>query len=203
MYTGRTITASLQKDGAVIIHYLVNSRSFKNRILHPSEGTVAVVPDQNSLDDFRNPYVTYNCLRHNENICVISNGSQTDPIFEKIIRGTMPRDALAQVMYGMDYEFDSQDTPRIAACASLNEKKIFVGLIKNNELHIKEIQLNTNKLFLISTNEFSSIRYDEKSFDNYEYDTFEDTFEKTPFFDLEHNILKLEVILGNKISCQI
>lgn len=196
MYTGRSLLASIQDD-KLKLNYLVNSRSFKNREFYFSEGAVAVVPNKDSLDDFRNPYVTYNCLRYNDHFSVLSNGSQTDPIYEKIVRGVPPRDALVQVMHGMDYEFDSQNTPRIAIYACIESYNIYTAIVKEDEIHIKEIALSPNKLFMLTTNEFNQISYDKNA---YEVQANTDLLKSSPIIEMEHNILTLEVTMKNKVE---
>ena len=53
---------------------------------------------------FKNPYIAYNCLRVAGRTVVASNGSQTDPIAEKIAAGMPLRDALATTLWVLDYE---------------------------------------------------------------------------------------------------
>jgi IMP cyclohydrolase len=143
--------------GSVYLHYRVNSRSFKNRVLKIDGGKVGVVPDSRDSADFENPYVTYNCCRKNETLCVLGNGAQTDPIFEKCARGQSPRDAIASVLLGMDYEFDGHDTPRIALYASADGGTLYFGIITSSSIHVERVDPKPGELLLVSTNEHNHI----------------------------------------------
>jgi IMP cyclohydrolase len=143
--------------GSVYLHYRVNSRSFKNRVLKIDAGKVGVVPANRDSADFENPYVTYNCCRRNQALCVVSNGAQTDPIFEKAVRGASPRDAIASVLLGMDYEFDGHDTPRIALYANADSGALYFGIVTNGSIQVEKVEPNAGELLLVSTNEYNSI----------------------------------------------
>lgn len=157
MYLGRTLACGRSTDGRVYLHYRVNSRSFKNRILKIETGKVGVVPSSTSSADFENPYVTYNCCRRGEHLCVLSNGAQTDPVFEKCLRGASPRDAIASVLLGMDYEFDGHDTPRIVLYANAESGSLYFGIVTNSRLQVEPVELNAGELALLSTNEYAFI----------------------------------------------
>jgi IMP cyclohydrolase len=141
--------------GGVYLHYRVNSRSFKNRVLKIEAGKVGVVPASQQSADFENPYVTYNCCRRNQTLCVLSNGAQTDPIFEKCVRGATPRDAIASVLLGMDYEFDGHDTPRIALYANAESGTLYFGVVTKGWLQVDTVEPKPGELMLVSTNEFN------------------------------------------------
>jgi IMP cyclohydrolase len=143
--------------GSVYLHYRVNSRSFKNRVLKIDAGKVGVLPASRDSVDFENPYVTYNCCRKNETLCVLSNGAQTDPIFEKCARGQSPRDAIASVLLGMDYEFDGHDTPRIALYASADGGTLYFGIVTKSSLQVERVDPKPGELLLVSTNEHNHI----------------------------------------------
>jgi IMP cyclohydrolase len=143
--------------GSVYLHYRVNSRSFKNRVLKLDGGKVGVLPASRESADFENAYVTYNCCRKSEALCVLSNGAQTDPIFEKCARGSSPRDAIASVLLGMDYEFDGHDTPRIALYANADSGALYFGVVTNASIAVERVDPKSGELLLISTNEFAHI----------------------------------------------
>lgn len=139
------------------LHYRVNSRSFKNRVLKIDTGKVGVVPASRDSADFENPYVTYNCCRRNQTLCVVSNGAQTDPIFEKGVRGASPRDAIASVLLGMDYEFDGHDTPRIVLYANADSGALYFGIVTNGSIQVEKVEPKAGELLLVSTNEYNYI----------------------------------------------
>jgi IMP cyclohydrolase len=157
MYLGRTLACGRDPGGSVYLHYRVNSRSFRNRVLKIDGGKVGVVPASRDSVDFENAYVTYNCCRRNETLCVLSNGAQTDPIFEKCVRGQSPRDAIASVLLGMDYEFDGHDTPRIALYANADSGTLYFGIVTNASLQVERVEPRPGELLLVSTNEHNHI----------------------------------------------
>jgi len=157
MYLGRMLACGRDAGGGVYLHYRVNSRSFKNRVLKVDGGRVGVVPASRDSVDFENPYVTYNCCRKNQSVCVLSNGAQTDPVFEKCVRGASPRDAIASVLMGMDYEFDGHDTPRIVLYANAESGALYFGIVTNRLLQVEKVELEAGELVLVSTNEYNHI----------------------------------------------
>lgn len=157
MYLGRMLACGRDAGGSVYLHYRVNSRSFKNRVLKIDDGRVGVVPASRESADFENPYVTYNCCRKNQTLCVVSNGAQTDPVFEKCVRGANPRDAIASVLLGMDYEFDGHDTPRIVLHANAESGALYFGVVTNGSIQVEKVAPEPGELILLSTNEYNYI----------------------------------------------
>src|SRR5690606_27119561 len=82
---------------------------------------------------------------------------QTDPVFEKCARGASPRDAIASVLLGMDYEFDGHDTPRIVLYASAESGALYLGIITNSLLQVERVDPKPGELLLVSTNELDYI----------------------------------------------
>ncbi|HOE66043.1 MAG TPA: IMP cyclohydrolase [Candidatus Hydrogenedentes bacterium] len=122
IYVGRLVVVGRTEDGRWAAGYRVSSRSFPNRMAVANDAGTAVriVPKPGfELDVQKNPYIAYNCVRVvcGGSVIVVSNGSQTDPIAEKIDAGMGVRDALALSMMALDYEKDQLDTPRITAVA--------------------------------------------------------------------------------------
>ncbi|WP_254864504.1 IMP cyclohydrolase [Halovivax gelatinilyticus] len=115
MYIGRFVIV-----GPETAAYRVSSRSFPNRRIvdRSDEGTTLTVGPTDDAPETDNPYVAYNCLRTVETprgeAAVIGNGSQVDPIAEKLGLGYPARDALATALLALDFEKDDYDTPRIA-----------------------------------------------------------------------------------------
>ena len=112
MYIGRIVAFGMTKENKVCAMYRVSSRSFPNRQAVENNGKIAIVPRAGAESDLaKNPYISYNCLRIAGEWAIATNGSQTDPITEKIAMGMPVRDAIALGLLAMDYEKDSRDTP--------------------------------------------------------------------------------------------
>ena len=105
MYLGRIISAGKTENGQPYVSYRVSSRSFPNRQVKALEDEAAIIPKEGfEKDIFKNTYIAYNCLKLVDDIAIISNGSQTDPIADKIALGMNIRDAMAYSLITMDYE---------------------------------------------------------------------------------------------------
>ncbi len=158
MYLGRIVAAGMSSSGLVSVLYRVSSRSFPNREAKLLEKGVAIVPKPGfEKDIFVNPYIAYNCLRMAGDWAVATNGSQTDPIAEKIASGMSPRDAFAISMLALDYEKDSYNTPRISAAANGRLKRIVLGIVRKDCLQIAEFDCVPGKLLYVSTYEHNSV----------------------------------------------
>ena len=104
MYVGRIVSAGLTQDNRLCVMYRVSSRSYPNRVIKELSGALAVLPAEGFESDiYRSPYISYNCLRHNQRYAVVGNGTQADPVFEKLEAGMSMRDSLIAVLFGMDY----------------------------------------------------------------------------------------------------
>ena len=115
MYVGRIVAVGMTDRSFVA--YRVSSRSFPNRVARITDLGAAIQPIDPE-DMKKNPYIAYNCLRVSKNGAVVSNGSHTDPIFERLESGTPPDVALQEVLTEMGYERDDFNTPRIAGIAT-------------------------------------------------------------------------------------
>ncbi len=146
MYVGRFIVVAPGLAG-----YRVSSRSFPDRRVIDRDGTltVAPTPDAEGTD---NPYVSYNCARFvsagepeseptEADAAVIGNGSQVDPIAEKLAMGYPARDALATALLALDYEKDDYDTPRIAGVLSSDggEGVATIGIVRRDALLVEAV----------------------------------------------------------------
>ena len=88
MYLGRIVAAGLTADGKPVAAYRVSSRSFPNRSANLANGMISIIPRKGHEDDLsKNPYIAYHCVRLSGSVALATNGSQTDPIIEKIISG--------------------------------------------------------------------------------------------------------------------
>ena len=154
MYVGRIVAVGCSKAGQGAALYRVSSRSFPNRMAVELLRGIAIVPKPGFENDIqKNPYIAYNCLRIARGMAVVSNGSQTDPVAEKIESGMAPRDALAYVMLSMDYEHDSLDTPRITGVVTPDGKKGWLAIVRKDALLIREYALQPGQAFYVCTYE--------------------------------------------------
>lgn len=154
MYIGRIVAFGMTKDNRVCAMYRVSSRSFPNRQAVENNGKIAIVPRPGAESDLaKNPYISYNCLRIAGEWAIATNGSQTDPITEKIAMGMPVRDAIALGLLAMDYEKDSLDTPRVVAVAGRISKKGYLGIIRKDGLFVREFDLEPGVARYISTYE--------------------------------------------------
>ena len=158
MYVGRIVSVYLTKENKLGAMYRVSSRSFPNREAKINENTVAIVPKPGHEGDiFKNPYIAYNCVRIVGTHAIVTNGSHTDPIAEKIAAGMSMRDALAVATFAMDYEHDHLNTPRISAIIDLETRKGYLGIIRHDALIIKEITLKPGQAWYVATYEHNDI----------------------------------------------
>jgi IMP cyclohydrolase len=131
MYVGRIVAVGRTAQGANAALYRVSSRSFPNRQAVDLGGKLAVVPREgHEADVQKNPYIAYNCLRIASGWAIATNGSQTDPIAEKVESGVPLRDALASCLLALDYEKDDYDTPRIAAAVPLEGDRGWLATVR-------------------------------------------------------------------------
>ncbi len=154
MYIGRIVAAGMTRNGKIAAAYRVSSRSFPNRSARLAGETVSIMPRAGFEGDLvKNPYIAYNCLRLSGKIALVTNGSQTDPIIEKISSGMNLRDAFALPLLAMDYEKDSLNTPRIAAAVDAEKKVCMLGIVRHDALLVREFPLVPGKLYYLSTYE--------------------------------------------------
>lgn len=164
MYVGRIVAIGCTPQGRGAALYRVSSRSFPNRMSVQLNNSIAIVPKPGFESDIaRNPYIAYNCLRTVNNMAVVSNGSHTDPVAEKLAAGLPPRDALASVMLAMDYEHDSLDTPRITGIAEAEGRRGWLAIVRKDALIVREFALQPGEVFYVCTyerNEPGAVQHD-------------------------------------------
>ena len=154
MYIGRIVAAGMTRDGKAAAGYRVSSRSFPNRTARLTGNLVSIMPRAGFEGDLaKNPYIAYNCLRLSGKIALVTNGSQTDPIIEKIMAGMNLRDAFALSLLAMDYEKDSLNTPRIAAAVDAEKSVAMLGIVRHDALLVKQFALEPGKIYYLSTYE--------------------------------------------------
>ena len=132
MYVGRFIVVAPDRAA-----YRVSSRSFPNRKVIERDDALTVVPTADAPET-DNPYISYNCLRTTDDgeFAVIGNGTQVDPITEKLELGYPPRDALAESLLALDYEKDDYDTPRIAGVVG---EESYIGTVRRDALLVEAV----------------------------------------------------------------
>lgn len=112
-YPGRVIIAGNTAQGKAVLCYAIMGRSAnsRNRLFSFEEdGTLKTVPfEEDKVED--PSLVIYNCMRQYEDKVILTNGSQTDLVYETLEAGGSFEDALVR----MGYEPDAPNyTPRIS-----------------------------------------------------------------------------------------
>lgn len=167
MYVGRIVAIGKNNNDQLVAMYRVSSRSFPNRHSQQIGEAVAIVPNEGyETDIYKNPYIAYNCLRLADNFAVVGNGTHVDPIVEKLESGMNMRDAIVSVLYGMDYEHDDYNTPRITAVTDLKSRLCSLGIVRHDAFLVNNFQLTQGELFYIATYEhnYPSKEFSEKDF---------------------------------------
>ena len=159
MYVGRIVAVGRTRAGANAALYRVSSRSFPNRMAVEVEGRLAVVPRPGHEGDLhKNPYIAYNCVRIAGELAVATNGSQTDPIAEKLALGVPPRDALASVLLALDFEKDALQTPRIAGIVPRDGDVGWLAIVRHDALVVKAVPLEAGFAWYVATYEHDDVR---------------------------------------------
>jgi len=150
VYLGRILAVGSTESGSFVA-YRVSSRSFPNRIAKTFYDRVSIVPTEgNEKDVFKNPYIAYNSIIIVKNVAVVSNGSHTDVIADKIASGMNIRDSIALSLLSMDYEKDDFNTPRIAG-ATISGDDSYIGIVTRDDLIVEKVK--KGKCAYISTYE--------------------------------------------------
>jgi IMP cyclohydrolase len=152
MYIGRFVIYGETAQGQPYLGYRVSSRSFPNRRIH-IEGDRAVVLPTPDAPPTNNPYISYNCLRQHAGIVVVANGSHVDPIIDKVSLGYGLRDALALALLALDYERDQYNTPRIVAALNGPAGRGYLGIIADDRLMVREVNVAAGEANLVATYE--------------------------------------------------
>ena len=164
MYVGRIVAVGRTREGRLAALYRVSSRSFPNREAQLKDGLASIVPKPGHEGDvFKNPYIAYNCARITGSVAVVTNGSQTDPIAEKIALGVPVRDAMASALLALDYEKDQYDTPRIAAAVALGDAGGWLGVVRKDGLETRRFGLEAGECYYVATYETNRLSYAQRS----------------------------------------
>lgn len=164
MYIGRIVCISLTADSRLCASYRVSSRSFPNRTAVLNGPKVSIVPKEGHEGDVqKNPYIAYNCVRlvADQSVAVVTNGSQTDPIAEKIDSGMSVRDAIVLSSLTLDYEKDDYNTPRISAVVDKRDNSGWLGIVREDGLEVRRMPLEPGKFFYVATYEENTISTDQ------------------------------------------
>lgn len=156
MYIGRIVSVAQTPDGRLSAFYRVSSRSFPNRTAVLTQTKVSIVPKPGfEADVHKNPYIAYNCVRvvRDGAVAVVTNGSQTDPIAEKMAMGMPARDALVLSSLALDYEKDSYNTPRVSAVVDAAEGAGWLGIVRHDGLEVRRMPLKPGTFFYVATYE--------------------------------------------------
>ena len=154
MYTGRILSIGMNSDGKAFAAYRVSSRSFPNRKCMKFDTKSSVVPKEGfETDIYKNAYIAYNSIRIVGDAAIVSNGSQTDVIADKVALGMNLKDAMAYSLLTMDYEKDDYNTPRIAGVVTSSdnedEYECYVGIVNDSKLLVEKVPYG--KAVFIST----------------------------------------------------
>ncbi len=98
-------------------------------------------------------YIAYNAVRLAGDAAVATNGSQTDPIAEKIASGMSLRDAMVQSLIVLDYEKDDFSTPRIAVAVARGAEEGWCGIARRDALIVRALPLVKGKAYYFATYE--------------------------------------------------
>ena len=167
MYVGRIVAVGRTPNGNNAVMYRVSSRSFPNRRTVETPRGLAVVPIEGHEKDIsKNPYIAYNAVRiagdpstgSGQVVAVATNGSQTDPIAEKIASGMSIRDALVESLSVLDYEKDDFNTPRIAVAVARGADEGWGGIVRADGLHVRSFALEAGQAFYFATYEVNDPR---------------------------------------------
>jgi len=89
-------------------------------------------------------------------VAVVTNGSHTDPIAEKMAAGVPARDALVQSMLALDYEKDDYSTPRISVVVDKVDSSGWLGVVRYDGLEVRRMPLEPGRFFYVATYEENS-----------------------------------------------
>jgi IMP cyclohydrolase len=160
MYVGRIVAVGMAR--APFGAYRVSSRSFPNRVARITDTTVAIVPiDPEEVK--KNPYIAYNALKIGERGSVVTNGSHTDPIFERFEGGMDPEKALEVTLEEMGYEKDHLNTPRIAGIVTADRG--YLATVRADGLEVEGFDLVPNTCRVICTYEIDHLTDTEYKFE--------------------------------------
>lgn len=154
MYVGRIVGVGRTGQGKNIAVYRVSSRSYPNRTAVTESGIVKIASREGNEDENKkSKYVEYVCVRVLQSCVVISNGSHTDAIADKIDKGHSYADALKETLADMGYEKDEFSTPRIAGVVPFKGDTGWLGTVREDGVQVGEVSLKPGTIRYIATYE--------------------------------------------------
>lgn len=129
-YPGRGIVVGKDTNNNSVIVYWIMGRSTnsRNRIFVNNGYIVSTEPKDPKLVEDPS-LIVYNAMRDTENYMIVTNGSQTDTIYEQLVNGRNFIESLSSV----DFEPDAPNyTPRISAVVSKHTGNVDICVISRN-----------------------------------------------------------------------
>lgn len=203
-YPGRGIIAGLHDDEPVIAYFIMGrSANSRNRIFSEKDGILSTEPfDVSKVAD--PSLIIYNAVREYNAEIIVTNGNQTDTIYQYLSRGKSFREALDT----REYEPDRPNyTPRISALVNATELQMSVLKKQNEEcLRLYYCYPQKNSIaYFISTYDHDGNPMPSFSSDPLKFEINEDieTFTQKLWNSLDpENKISLYVRYGsNKIIC--
>ena len=129
-YPGRGIVVGKDTNNNSVIVYWIMGRSVnsRNRIFVNNNYIVSTEPKDPKLVEDPS-LIVYNAMRDTDNYMIVTNGSQTDTIYEQLTHGRNFIESLS----GVDFEPDVPNyTPRISAVVSKHTGNVDICVISRN-----------------------------------------------------------------------
>ena len=128
-YPGRVIIAGNSSDGKAVLCYAIMGRSenSRNRVFaFDEDGTLKTKPyDESKVED--PSLIIYNAMKQYEDKVILTNGSQTDTIYETFENGGSIEDAVMKMTYEPD---EPNWTSRINAVFNESESTYSLSIIR-------------------------------------------------------------------------
>ena len=129
-YPGRGIVVGKDTNNNSVIVYWIMGRSVnsRNRIFVNNNYIVSTEPKDSKLVEDPS-LIVYNAMRDTGNYMIVTNGSQTDTIYEQLVHGRN----FIESLYSVDFEPDAPNyTPRISAVVSKHTGNVDICVISRN-----------------------------------------------------------------------
>lgn len=127
-YPGRIILAGTSRSHEAVLAYAIMGRSenSRNRIFVLEDGTLRTLPyDSAKVED--PSLIIYNAMRRYSDTTILTNGDQTDTIYDALSSGKQLEDALSCRTFEPD---GPNYTPRISATLSEKDLSYTLSIIK-------------------------------------------------------------------------